>query len=586
MVQSSPQAEQPRKFSVVICTYNRYTLVRAALASLRDQTLSPDYYEVIVVDNGSSDGTYHRIAYDIKQLSDGELWSARCLLEPRNGLAYARAAGLNAATGEFIVFIDDDTIASPAFLENLLAAYEETGADAIGGRVLLYWEADRPFWLADDLLHELGYFSPGERLCALPGSMSFSSCCFSVRRHVLQQVGIPSPLLSKRLHVPAHMESEDLCQRIRQAGYKLWYAPRALVLHRVHAARLQRSFFIGRAYWQGRAEVLQDYLHHHTLSHEVAVLSLAHVLREIQPELRVIMRSLFWQRPLLALAGKPTLERLLAAMVQEYHWGRLQQKLQEIISYRVEREPVSPHAPSTLLLPLYPYQLYTKQREGVYGLSHLVLRDYYQQLPERNQALARFGLPATTGFVYLCLATMHTGDEILYCIAAFTEAYMLLHKNLHETPSPLTNPQLLIIGRPLDSRSTTLIMKRAARHPSIHLKLSKEVEASEDELLWGLAAANALVMPHYAWRGADMPEIATLGYAYGLTVIAPDLPRVRGMLPPHAAFLFDPAKRKSFVRALLAARTHRFQLSAQEAEALHIEQSWKQYVSHIRAIHH
>jgi len=251
------------------------------------------------------------------------------LLEPRNGQAYARATGLDAATGEFIVFIDDDAIASPALLENLLAAYEQTGADAIGGRVLLYWEARRPFWLADDLLHELGYFSPGERLCMLPGSMRFSSCCFSVRRHVLQHVGLPSPLLSKRLHAPAHMESEDLCQRLRQGGYKLWYAPEALVLHRVHAARLQRSFFIGRAYWQGRAEVLQDYFHH-TPPRKTAAFSFTHVLREIQPELRVIVRSFFWQRPLLALAGKPTLERLLAAMVQEYYWGRLQQKLQEI----------------------------------------------------------------------------------------------------------------------------------------------------------------------------------------------------------------------------------------------------------------
>lgn len=701
MTQPPLQAEQPRKLSVVICTYNRYALVREALASLRQQTLSHDVYEVIIVDNGSSDGTYKRIAHDIKQLSDGKLWSAHCLLEPRNGLAYARAAGLNAATGEFIVFIDDDAIASPAFLENLLAAYEQTGADAIGGRVLLYWEAHRPFWLADDLLHELGYFSPGERLCVLPGSMSFSSCCFSVRRHVLQHASMPSPLLSKRLHAPAHMESEDLCQRLRQGGYKLWYAPRALVFHRVHAARLQRSFFIGRAYWQGRAEVLQDYFHH-ALSREVAALSLTHVLREIQPELRVIVRSFFWQRPLLALAGKPTLERLLAAMVQEYHWGRLQQKLQEITNYRAERELVHPHAPSVLLLhagekcaeflagglrsqavrcttatgapplswlwqhrahlgqpiaivhiyqpgafnlpswqsflfwlklrlaqalgirtvvtdsggwwqylptanglrqrqfeksvasrsdlvlthTLYPYQLYTKRRERLYGLPHPGLRGYYQELPERAKALAHFALPPTTGFVYLCLAMMHTGDEILHCIAAFTEAYTLLHKNLRETPSPMTNPQLLIVGRPLDSGFTTRIMKHAARHPSIHLKFLKEAEANEEELPWGLAAANALVMPHYAWRGAGRPEIAMLGYSYGLIVIAPDLPRFRGMLPPHAAFLFNPIERESLVGALLAARTHRFQLSAQESEALNIEQSWKQYAGRIRAIHH
>jgi hypothetical protein len=243
---------------------------------------------------------------------------------------------------------------------------------------------------------------------------------------------------------------------------------------------------------------------------------------------------------------------------------------------------ITSHCDLVLTHTLYPYKFYTKRRERVRGLPHPGLRGYYKELPERTQALAHFNLPATTGFVYLCLAMMHTGSEILRCLEAFTEAYTLLHKNLREMPSPMTNPQLLISGRPLDAGSTTLIKKHAAQHPSIHLKL----EANKEEIPWGLAVAGALVMPHYAWSGAGMPEIAMLAYSYGRIVVAPDLPRFLGILPPHAALLFDPTSQKSLVRALLAARTHQFQLSVRETEALNVEQSWKQYAEHIRTIYH
>lgn len=692
MTQPHSQIEQSIRLSIIVCTYNRYIMVREALTSLCYQSLSPALYEVIIVDNGSSDNTYEWIYNDIEQLGTDGSWQIRCLREPLNGLAYAREAGLKAAAGEIIVFMDDDAIASPTLLEDLLAAYEETGADAIGGRVLLHWEARRPFWLKDDLLHELGYFSPGEKSCALSASESFSNCCFSVRRQVLQHVGMPSPLLSKRLHAPAHIESEDFCQRLHHAGYRIWYDPRVLVVHRVRAARLQRSFFTGRAYWQGRAEVLRDYFQD-TQYRETDTFSFAHVFHTIQPELYILLRTLFWLRPLLSLSGQSTLEQLRATMEQERNWGRLRQKLQII-----ERAPVNLHQPSILLIhagekcaqflarglwsqatrcttsigtiPLtwlwqhrsylgqsiaivhiyqpgafdlnywqsrllwlklrlahalgirivvtdnggwwqyihtadglrrrqlekaiisqsdqvlahtcYPDRLYTKQPGHVQGLPHPGLRGYFEALPERAQALSHFDLPTYTGFVYLCIASMHTEDEILQCIECFTEAYARLHSNLRETPSPMTNPQLLILGKPGNTRRITRILKRASRHHAIHLAL----KASKEDIPLGIAAASALLIPHRAQPTAGMPEAAMLCYSYGRIVIAPDLPRFQGMFPPHAAFLFNPEDQETLINALLAARTHKHRLSTQEIETLNVEQSWKQYAHRVLAIYH
>src|SRR5437879_974894 len=89
---------QPRRFSVVLCTYNRRNFVLATLASLRRQSIPPGAFEVIVVDNGSKDGTVQAIQSYLKSdkssaRSPEEDWQVQCLVEPKNGLAYARNAG-------------------------------------------------------------------------------------------------------------------------------------------------------------------------------------------------------------------------------------------------------------------------------------------------------------------------------------------------------------------------------------------------------------------------------------------------------------------------------------------------------------
>ena len=337
------------RFSIILCTYNRCNLVLSALASLRRQTLAYHQFEVIVIDNGSTDGTLSAVrTYVSAGVQSGrkseETWQVQCLAEPQNGLAHARHTGLLAAAGEIAVFLDDDTLADLYFLERLLQAYDETGADAIGGRVELRWEAPRPHWLTDDLLDMLGYFAPAPNRTQLQKDTSFSSSSFSVRIEALRSIGYFSPFLSKRLHVPASMEVQDLCHRLSKAGYRLWYEPGAVVAHRAPAARLHRAYFVGRAYWRGRSEVLAQYaikLQIGDTSHQ----SYTGILRAILPELREIGYLALLHRPLLWLAGRSTNERLEAAMAQARGWGRLLQQLQFL-----EHVPVEVTTPAVLLV--------------------------------------------------------------------------------------------------------------------------------------------------------------------------------------------------------------------------------------------
>ena len=333
---------QPR-FSVILCTYNRRTFVLATLACLRNQTLSYRDFEIIVVDNGSQDGTLNAInAYietkDQKRKVLEGPWRVQCLSEPRNGLVYARNAALLAACGEIVVFVDDDTLVDPHLLERLWSAYEETGADAIGMRVEIHWDVTSPHWMIGEFLDTLGRFAPGLERRPLTNDEIFASSAFSVKREVLHTLNYFSPFLSKRVNMPGSVEVANLCRRLRQAGYTLWYEPNALVLHRVTSARLHRAFFADRAYWLGRSEIMLAYA-------QKPQEDTQEIWKEAFSELGNFLRCLFVQTPLIHMAGRPTTERLLAAMEQAHFWGRFTQRLRYL-----EHIPAELEAPAMLLV--------------------------------------------------------------------------------------------------------------------------------------------------------------------------------------------------------------------------------------------
>ncbi len=672
------------RFSVILCTYNRCRLVLAALASLREQTLPYGQFEVIVVDNGSSDGTLEAVQDYVSagmQEEKGieDVWQVQCLSELQNGLAYARKTGLLVANGEVAVFLHDDALADPHWLEHLLTAYEETGADAIGGRVEIDWEVARPHWLSEELLETLGYFAPSRVRMQLEGSTSFNSCNFSVKIEALRAIGYFSPLLSKSPNTPLSAEMDDLCRRLRDAGYMLWYEPEAMVVHRAPAVRLTRPFFVGRAYWQGCSEVLLEY----ALSvHNRPSMKLLAIL----PELRELAYLALLHRPLLGLAGRSTNERLLAAMEQARNWGRLQQRLQlpkrpsresnisavlfvrpdgadpteELLTQALTSQGVDcsigiegitlswlwKHRPGDegtrsivhfyrvgafnltylqrrwfrfwlWLAQLWGFGIittdaggwwqsshslhflsrrslerkvlfasdvvlaYTRQPEQLYHnrqlrrrvrcLAHPGFRGYYGPSEPRAQAREQLGLPKVAGTVYLCFAYAHTEQEVVLLMEAFQD----LKPGKQQKKAA---PQLLLVGLPADKQSPTRLLKLAALDPNIHLSMT--TPCKEDMPLY-MGAADVIVLPHFSMQTAGILEMAILALSYEHVVVAPNLPRFRGMLPPRASIFYDPTSRTSLVRALSKAQTSTCHLNAQEAVFLETESGWREYAQRL-----
>ena len=115
--------------SVVIPTHQRKDSLLRALASLATQTTPREQYEVVVVVDGSDDGSREAV----ESLEAG--YSLRVLWQPNRGRAAARNAGVAAARGDVVVMLDDDMTATPEFLAAHLGAHARDGRLAVVGAV-------------------------------------------------------------------------------------------------------------------------------------------------------------------------------------------------------------------------------------------------------------------------------------------------------------------------------------------------------------------------------------------------------------------------------------------------------------------
>lgn len=133
-------------FSVVICSYNRLDHLLASVESALKQTLPTDSYEVIVVDNASTDGTAEAIQALVKQNAN-----LRYIYETRLGLATARNTGWQAAQGTYVAFLDDDAKAETNWLETAHGLIERnpTNLRCVGGPIHPFYTSPKPDWWLD-----------------------------------------------------------------------------------------------------------------------------------------------------------------------------------------------------------------------------------------------------------------------------------------------------------------------------------------------------------------------------------------------------------------------------------------------------
>ena len=232
---------------VVVCTHNRADRLALCLASLAAQTLPAVEWELIVIDDGSTDATPAVCA----QFS--HLKNLRVIRQPNAGLGASRERGWRASTAPIVAFLDDDAEAPPDWLARILENFSTAApaAACLGGPARGNWETPPPPWLDSSLSLWITVWEPFTERRESADEHLFVGANMAFRRAALEAVnGFNSTLGRRGTSLLSHEES-DLWSRLRAAGYRAIYDPQLWVKHFVPTARLTRRWFRRRLWWEG-----------------------------------------------------------------------------------------------------------------------------------------------------------------------------------------------------------------------------------------------------------------------------------------------------------------------------------------------
>lgn len=227
--------------SVVISTFNRCDVLRGALESLMEQDTGDASYEVIVVDNNSTDQTKSVVDY----YRDCGRANIHYFFEEKQGVSHARNKGISVAQAQLIAFMDDDVRPAQNWVLSIKNAFDRfPEADCVGGKVLPVSMAGFPDWLTRDNWTPLAFLDMGDEPMWLdvihgPGVIGAN---MAVRAAVFTELSDFSPELQRVKDTIGSMEDHEFLLRLSNAGKRLLYAPDIVVKAHVFPERLTKSY--------------------------------------------------------------------------------------------------------------------------------------------------------------------------------------------------------------------------------------------------------------------------------------------------------------------------------------------------------
>jgi glycosyltransferase involved in cell wall biosynthesis len=308
------------KLSVIIPTRNRSLLTGALLDSLAQLDPVPWEWEVLVVDNGSTDNT----AEMVKEKQNTLPIRIRYVLEERPGLHQGRNRGAIEAKGKYLAYLDDDMLLAPSWLQGV-AMLDEGKTDAVVGRIIPKWEASPPEWL--NRMCEFGFFGPlalldlGKEPVA---TEHFYGCnLFIPRKTVLDFGGFhPDGMPQDLLQYRGDGET-GLWMKMRVAGKSLWYSPLAIAHHIVPKSRMTAEYMKKRAYNQGISNSFSDLRMRHGL-YGKSPTGLRSLEREAKNRLRRLHILMFARYRLDCFSSRSEVEREIIHVQYEMAKGYAQ----------------------------------------------------------------------------------------------------------------------------------------------------------------------------------------------------------------------------------------------------------------------
>ena len=239
------------KVTVAIPTYNRAEFLRQTLAGITAQQFPREHFEVLVIDNNSTDHTRAVI---------GEFAHAhpapRYIHEAKQGLDYARNRAIAEARGEIIVFGDDDILVQPDWLAQmavpLIADAATRRIGAVGGEVIPVFPDGLPDWVRE--WHApLAFRADAGPLEAKHSPMGAN---LAFPKWVFEQLGLFHTALDRAAGNYFSGGDSEMIRRVRAAGLEVWFSPGAAVKHQMPASRTTFRYARRHAFDSARSRVI------------------------------------------------------------------------------------------------------------------------------------------------------------------------------------------------------------------------------------------------------------------------------------------------------------------------------------------
>ena len=238
------------RITVAIPTYNRAEFLRQTLVGLTAQQFPREHFEILVIDNNSSDATRAVVE------SFASSVPVPChILETKQGLDHARNRAIAEARGEIIVFGDDDILVQPDWLAQIavpLLADQPRRIGAVGGEVIPVFPDGLPEWVAEwhaplSFRNDTGPLE--SRHSPMGANLAFP-------KWVFEQIGPFHTALDRAAGNYFSGGDSEMIRRVRAAGLEVWFSPAAAVKHQIPASRTTFRYASRHAFDSARSRVI------------------------------------------------------------------------------------------------------------------------------------------------------------------------------------------------------------------------------------------------------------------------------------------------------------------------------------------
>ena len=243
------------ELSIIISTYNNATSLVRTLESVAKQDYDKKEWECVVVNNNSTDDTAERVSAFAE--AHPEL-NIRVVEEPQQGLSYARNRGIAESKGQVIAFIDDDETINEGFVSAYIDLFRNHGAFVGSGVLKVCYDSKRPKWMSHYTEKMIANpFDLGDEIVTVTTKITPTGGNMAFNREVFNLYGNFDTNLGRKGEALFGGEENDMFDRIRDLGERVFYTPHAIAYHHIADRKLTPEYFDELSYGVGVSKRLR-----------------------------------------------------------------------------------------------------------------------------------------------------------------------------------------------------------------------------------------------------------------------------------------------------------------------------------------